>query len=83
MTGHCAGPIKFARGLAGSRALRRSSRLGLRACITEAYERLQSAVLNAEIQAEERLTHLLARLQRGGRRGGRRSTGRPRKEFWT
>ena len=49
----------------------------------ETYERLQSAVLNAEIQAEERLTHLLARLQRGGRRGGRRSTGRPRKEFWT
>ena len=49
----------------------------------ETYERLQSAVLNAEIQAEERLTHLLARLQRGGRRGGRRSTGRPGKEFWT
>ena len=49
----------------------------------ETYERLQSAALNAEIQAEERLTHLLARLQRGGRRGGRRSTGRPRKEFWT
>jgi hypothetical protein len=47
------------------------------------YERLQSAVLNAEIQAEERLTHLLARLQRGGRRGRCRSTGRPRKEFWT
>ena len=49
----------------------------------ETYERLQSAVLNAEIQAEERLTHLLARLQRGDRRDGRRSTGRPRKEFWT
>ena len=49
----------------------------------ETYERLQSAVLNAEIQAEERLTHLLARLQRGRRRGGRRSTGRPGKEFWT
>jgi len=47
------------------------------------HERLQSAVLDAEIQAEERLTHLLARLQRGRRRGGRRSTGRPRKEFWT
>jgi hypothetical protein len=49
----------------------------------ETYERLQSAVLNAEIQAEERLTHMLARLQRGDRRDGRRSTGRPRKEFWT
>jgi hypothetical protein len=47
------------------------------------HERLQSAVLNAEIQAEEGLTHLLARLQRGDRRDGRRSTGRPRKEFWT
>jgi hypothetical protein len=47
------------------------------------HEALRSAVLNAEIQAEERLTHLLARLQRGDRRDGRRSTGRPRKEFWT
>src|SRR6516162_6092720 len=35
MTGHCAGPIKFARGLARSPALRRSSRLGLRACTAE------------------------------------------------
>jgi hypothetical protein len=47
------------------------------------HEALRSAVLNAEIQAEERLTHLLARLQRGDRRDGRRSTGRPRREFWT
>ena len=50
MTGHCAGPIIFASGLAGSQALRRSSLLGLRGCITGL--RLQSAVLNDEIQAE-------------------------------
>jgi hypothetical protein len=47
------------------------------------YAGLQSAVLNAEISAEERLVILLARLQRGNRRSQRRSTGRPRKEFWT
>jgi hypothetical protein len=47
------------------------------------YERLQSAVLNAEMFAEERLVIALARLQRGDRRDRRRSTGRPRKEFWT
>jgi hypothetical protein len=48
----------------------------------ETYERLQSAVLNAEILAEERLAILLARLQRGDRRTERRSAGRSRKEFW-
>ena len=47
------------------------------------YERLQSAVSNAEILAEERLVILLARLQRSDRRSERRSTGRPKKEFWT
>jgi hypothetical protein len=49
----------------------------------QTYERLQSAVLNAEILAEERLVILLARLQRSDRRSERRSTGRPKKEFWT
>jgi hypothetical protein len=49
----------------------------------ETYERLQSAVLNAEISAEERLVIALARLQRRDRRTERRSAGRPRKEFWT
>src|SRR6516162_11715075 len=39
------------------------------------YERLQSAVLDAEILADERLAIVLARLQRGDRRDGRRSTG--------
>jgi hypothetical protein len=43
------------------------------------YEGLQSAVLNAEILAEERLAILLGRLQRSDRPSGRRS----RKEFWT
>jgi len=46
------------------------------------YERLQSAVLDAEILADERLAILLARLQRLDRRTGRRSAGRSRKEFW-
>jgi hypothetical protein len=47
------------------------------------YERLQSAVLNAEILAQERLVLALARLQRSDRPRARRATGRPRKEFWT
>jgi hypothetical protein len=47
------------------------------------FERLQSAVLNAEILAEERLVIALARFQRSDRRGERRSAGRSRKEFWT
>jgi hypothetical protein len=47
------------------------------------YERLQSAILNAEILAEERLVILLGRLQRSDRRREHRSAGRPRKEFWT
>jgi hypothetical protein len=46
------------------------------------YERLQSAVLNAEMLAEEQLGVLLTRLQRRDRRTGRREVGRPRKEFW-
>src|SRR5215469_15278148 len=46
------------------------------------YERLQSAVVNAEILAEERLAILLGRLQRSNRRGERRSSVRSRKEFW-
>ena len=46
------------------------------------YERLQSAVLNAEMLAEEQLGVLLTRLQRRDRRSGRREVGRPRKEFW-
>ena len=46
------------------------------------YERLQSAVLDAEILADERLAILLARLQRLDRRTERRSAGRSRKEFW-
>jgi hypothetical protein len=45
----------------------------------QTYKRLQSAVLNAEILAEEQLAILLARLQRSDRR----SAGRPSKEFWT
>jgi hypothetical protein len=49
----------------------------------QTYERLQSAVLNAEILAEERLVILLARLQRSDRRRERRPAGRPKKEFWT
>jgi hypothetical protein len=48
----------------------------------ETYERLQSAVLNAEIFAEERLA-ILVGLGRGDRRTARRTTGRLRKEFWT
>jgi hypothetical protein len=49
----------------------------------QTYERFQSAVLNAEIMAEERLGIVLARLERGDRRSERRSTGRSAKEFWT
>ena len=49
----------------------------------DTYERLQSAVLNAEILAqEERLATVLARLQRRERRSERRTAGRPSKEFW-
>jgi hypothetical protein len=48
----------------------------------QTYERLQSAVLNAEILAEERLGIALARLV-GVDRCKPRSTGRLRKEFWT
>jgi hypothetical protein len=47
------------------------------------YERLQSAVFNAEILAEEQIAVLLARLQRSDRRSEHRSAaGRRRKEFW-
>jgi hypothetical protein len=46
------------------------------------YERLQTAALNAEILAEERLVIALARLQSSDRRSERRSAGRLRKEFW-
>src|SRR6516165_6120111 len=35
MTGHCAGPIRFACGLAESRALHGCSLIGLRACTAE------------------------------------------------
>ena len=48
----------------------------------DTYERLQSAVLNAEILAQERLATVLARLQRRERRSERRTAGRPSKEFW-
>jgi hypothetical protein len=80
------------------RALRRANnirmRLGGEPCSASAfpsrpkgmhhqtYERLQSAVLNAEILAEERLAILLQRLQDSDRRSWRRSIGRLRKEFW-
>jgi hypothetical protein len=46
------------------------------------YESLQSAVLNAEILAQERLVTVLARLQRRERRSERRTAGRLSKEFW-
>jgi hypothetical protein len=48
----------------------------------ETYQGLQSAVLNAEILAEERLVIALARLQHLDRRTEHRSAGRSRKEFW-
>ena len=48
----------------------------------DTYERLQSAVLNTEILAQERLAIVLARLQRSDHRSGRRSAGRARKELW-
>jgi hypothetical protein len=48
----------------------------------DTYERLQSAVLNAEILAQERLVNALAQLQRRERRSERRTAGRPSKEFW-
>ena len=46
------------------------------------YEHLQSAVLSAEILAQERLVTVLARLQRRERRSERRTAGRLSKEFW-
>jgi hypothetical protein len=46
------------------------------------YKRLQTAVFNAEILAEEQIAVLLARLQRIDRRSEHRSAGRRRKEFW-
>jgi hypothetical protein len=46
------------------------------------YKRLQSAVLNAEILAEERLVIFLEQLQRRERQSKRRVAGRPSKEFW-
>jgi hypothetical protein len=49
----------------------------------QTYERLQFALLNAEIFAEERLAILVGRLGRSDRRKARRTTGRLRKEFWT
>jgi hypothetical protein len=50
----------------------------------QTYERLQSAVLNAEILAEERLAIVLGSLERSDRRRARRTAGQPRKEeFWT
>jgi hypothetical protein len=48
----------------------------------QTYERLQSAAINAEIFAEERLAILVGRLGRGDQRTARRTTGRLRKEFW-
>jgi hypothetical protein len=49
----------------------------------QTYERLQSAVFNAEILAEEQIAVLLARLQRSDRRREHRSVaGRRSKEFW-
>jgi hypothetical protein len=48
----------------------------------QTYERLQSAVSNAEILADGRVAILLARLQRGDRRDERRPAGRSRKDFW-
>ena len=44
----------------------------------QTYERLQSAALNDEILADERLGILVARLQRSESRSG----GRTKKEFW-
>jgi hypothetical protein len=49
----------------------------------QTYERLQSAAINAEMLAEERLAILVGRLGRGDQRTARRTTGRLRKEFWT
>lgn len=46
------------------------------------YDRLQSAVSNAEILAEERLAILLARLQHLDRQTEHRSAGRSKKDFW-
>jgi hypothetical protein len=48
----------------------------------QTYERLQSAVPDAEILAEERLAILLARLQHLDRRTEHRSAGRSKKDFW-
>ena len=49
----------------------------------QTYQRLQSAALNAEISAEERLVFVLARLEGMDRRSNRRSTGRSKRGFWT
>jgi hypothetical protein len=48
----------------------------------QTYQRLQSAVLNAEILAEERIAVFLARLERRELGSERRSTGRSSNEFW-
>jgi hypothetical protein len=48
----------------------------------QTYEHLQSAVLNAEVLAQERLAIVLARLQRRERQSERRSAGRSSEEFW-
>jgi hypothetical protein len=48
----------------------------------ETYGRLKSAVLSAEVLAEEQLAIVLARLHRSDRGRKHRSIGRPRKEFW-
>jgi hypothetical protein len=47
----------------------------------ETYERLQSAVINAEILAEEQIAVLLARLHRSDR-SEHPPADRQRKEFW-
>jgi ribosomal protein L37E len=46
------------------------------------YEHLQSEVEKAEMLADERLSLVVARLQRMERRSGGRSRRRPSKEFW-
>jgi hypothetical protein len=48
----------------------------------QTYERLKSAVLNAEILTEEQVAIVLTRLQRSDRRSERRMVRRSRKEFW-
>ena len=79
--GHCGGPTILARELAASRAA--SVFPGRpRGMHRQTYERLKSAVFNAEILAEEQLVILLGRLQRSDRPRERRSADRPY-EFWT